>query len=68
MEAVLQITTDQFQDIAAKAYGAESSVAGVVEKSIHGGLPGEALNNEAVARSIQSAAGVLTRHTTERAE
>ena len=61
------LTADQFQDIAAKARSAEASVAGAVGKAIRGGSWGS-LNNEAVARSIETAAGVLARHTAERAE
>jgi hypothetical protein len=61
------LTAEQFQDIEAKGRSAESSVAGAVGKAIRGGSWG-ALNNEAVARSIETAAGVLARHTAERAE
>jgi hypothetical protein len=61
------LTADQFQDMAAKARSAEASVAGAVGKAIRGGSWGS-LNNEAVARSIETAAGVLARHAAERAE
>jgi hypothetical protein len=62
----INITEDQFQDIEAKARKAESSVAGAVGKAIRGGSWGS-LNNEAVATFIETFAGVLARHTTERA-
>lgn len=61
------ITANQFQDMEAKARSTEASVAGIVGKAIRGGSWGS-LNNEALARSIETAAGVLARHTTERIE
>ncbi len=62
----VKISADEFQDIEAKARKAESSVAGAVGKAIRGGSWGS-LNNEAVATFIETFAGVLARHTTERA-
>lgn len=62
----VKISEDEFQDIEANARKAESSEAGAVGKAIRGGSWGS-LNNEAVARFIETFAGVLARHTTERA-
>ena len=61
------LTADQFQAIEAKARSVESAAAGVIGKAIRGGSWGS-LNNEAVARSLETAAGVLARHSAERAE
>lgn len=67
--AFADITIDEarFQEIEAHARMAEASVAGAVGKAIRGGSWG-ALNNEAVAKLVETAAGVLSRHMTERAD
>ncbi|WP_445369260.1 hypothetical protein ACH5Y9_08380 [Methylomonas sp. BW4-1] len=63
------ITIDEagFQAIEAQARKAEASVAGAVGKAIRGGAWG-ALNNEAVAKLAETAAGVVARHITERGQ
>lgn len=63
------VTIDEagFQSIEAHARKAEASVAGAVGKAIRGGSWGS-LNNEAVAKLVETAAGVVARHMTERAE
>lgn len=67
--AFVDIIIDEarFQEIDAHARMAEASVAGAVGKAIRGGSWG-ALNNEAVAKLVETAAGVLARHMTERAD
>lgn len=63
------VTIDEaaFQEIEAHARKAEASVAGAVGKAIRGGSWG-ALNNEAVAKLVETTAGVVARHVTERAQ
>lgn len=56
-----------YEDLEATARNAEATTAGAVGKAIRGGSFGS-LNNEAVARVIETAAGVLARHTVERAQ
>jgi len=61
--ASAKITIDEagFQEIKA-----EASVAGAVGKAIRGGSWGS-LNNEAIAKLVETATGVVARHITERA-
>ena len=61
-----KITKAEFEEIEANARSSESATADVVGKAIRGGSWG-ALNNEAVAKVVETVAGVLARHTTERA-
>lgn len=63
----VRLTAEQFQQIEAKARSVESAVAGIVGKAIRGGTVA-ALNNEALAKVLETAAGVLARHTAERAQ
>lgn len=60
----LSITAQQFEYIQALAKQAEASAASSIGKAIRGGAIGS-LNNEAVARQLETAAGVLARHETE---
>ncbi len=62
-----RIKAEQFEEIEANARNAESTAAEAVGKAIRGGSWG-ALNNEAVAKFIETAAGVLARHVSERAQ
>lgn len=63
----IAITEKRFQSIEAHARKAEAQVAGQIGRAIRGGSWG-ALNNEALAKLIETAAGVLARHTVERGE
>ncbi|MGR8930126.1 MAG: hypothetical protein ACU836_05745 [Gammaproteobacteria bacterium] len=63
----IAITEKRFQTIEAHARKAEAQVAGKVGKAIRGGSWG-ALNNEAIAKLVETAAGVLARHAVERGE
>lgn len=65
--ADISIDEAGFQEIEAHSRKAEASVAGAVGKAIRGGSWG-ALNNEAVAKLVETAAGVVARHVTERAQ
>lgn len=65
--ATVTIDEADFQEIEAHARKAEASVAGAVGKAIRGGSWGS-LNNEAVAKLVETAAGVVARHVTERAQ
>ena len=65
--ATVTIDEEDFQEIEAHARKAEASVAGAVGKAIRGGSWG-ALNNEAVAKLVETAAGVVARHVSERAQ
>ena len=62
----LDIDKSDFETIEAKARNTESTVGSAVGKAIRGGSWG-ALNNEAVAKFIETAAGVIARHTAQRA-
>lgn len=57
----------RFTEIQARSNAAESMIATAVGKLIRGGSMGS-LNNEALARAAETAAGVIARHTTERVE
>lgn len=59
------VDSNRFAAILADANHAEAIVAGAVGKAIRGGAWGS-LNNEALARVIETAAGVLARHSAER--
>lgn len=61
----IAITEKRFQTIEAHARKAEAQVAGTVGKAIRGGSWG-ALNNEAIAKVVETTAGVLARHAVER--
>lgn len=63
----LSITARQFEYIQALAKQAEASAASSVGKAIRGGAVGS-LNNEAIARQLETAAGVLARHAAERSQ
>jgi hypothetical protein len=63
----LSLTAQQFEYIQALAKQAEASAASSVGKAIRGGAFGS-LNNEAIARQLETAAGVLARHVTERSQ
>lgn len=63
----ISISPQQFENIEAKARQAEASVASKTGKAVRGGSMGS-LNNEAVAQLMETAAGVLARHTSERAQ
>ncbi|AEG00549.1 hypothetical protein [Methylomonas methanica] len=63
----LSITAQQFEYIQALAKQAEASAASSVGKAIRGGAVGS-LNNEAIARQLETAAGVLARHAAERSQ
>lgn len=63
----LSITAQQFETIQALAKQAEASAASSVGKAIRGGAIGS-LNNEAIARQLETAAGVLARHAAERSQ
>ncbi len=58
---------DDFNEIQVRANAAESIMATAAGKAIRGGLIGS-LNNEALARAVETATGVIARHTTERVE
>jgi hypothetical protein len=62
----IKVDNEHFQTIEAYARKAEATIAGTVGKAIRGGSLG-ALNNEAVAKIVETAAGVIARHVTERA-
>jgi hypothetical protein len=57
----------EFTEIQTRANAAEAMIATVVGKAIRGGAIGS-LNNEALARAVETAAGVIARHRTERVE
>jgi hypothetical protein len=61
------LAAGDFALIEANARSAEASVAGAVGKAIRGGSWGS-LNNESLAKFIETAAGVLARQTVERSE
>lgn len=61
----LSLSARQFEYIQATAKQAEASAASSVGKAIRGGAAGS-LNNEALARQLETAAGVLARHAAER--
>lgn len=63
----VSLTAQQFESIQALAKQAEASAASSVGKAIRGGAFGS-LNNEAIARQLETAAGVLARHATERSQ
>lgn len=63
----LSITARQFEYIQALAKQAEASAASSAGKAIRGGAVGS-LNNEAIARQLETAAGVLARHAAERSQ
>jgi hypothetical protein len=65
--ATITINEDKFQKIEAHARKAEAQVAGSIGKAIRGGSWG-ALNNEAIATLLETAVGVVARHTAERGE
>lgn len=65
--AMVSIDAEHFQTIEAHAKRAEAFVASTVGKVIRGGSWGS-LNNEAVAKLIETVAGVVARQLTERAE
>lgn len=65
--AIISISDDKFQDIEARPRNTEAEVAGIIGKAIRGGSWG-ALNNEAIATLVETAAGVLAPHTLERGE
>ena len=58
------VNAEDFQNIEANANQAESVVAGAVGKAIRGGSWGS-LNNEALAKAVETAAGVFARHSVE---
>ncbi|PPK73944.1 hypothetical protein B0F87_11355 [Methylobacter tundripaludum] len=62
-----KIKPEEFEEIEANARNAESLTAEAVGKAIRGGSWGS-LNNEAVAKFIETAAGVLARQVSERAQ
>ncbi len=62
-----KIKAEEFEEIEANARNAESSMAEAVGMAIRGGSWGS-LNNEAVAKFIETAAGVLARHVSERTQ
>lgn len=61
-----QMQASAFTDAEAQANQAESMVATAVGKAIRGGSWGS-LNNEALAKAVETAAGVFARHVAERA-
>lgn len=63
----ISISPQQFENIEAKARQAEATAASRIGKAIRGGSMGS-LNNEAVAQMLETAAGVLAKHTTQRAQ
>lgn len=64
----IKITDEEFnKKILTKANRSEAEIATAVGKAIRGGLIGS-LNNEALAKTIETAAGVVARHTRERFE
>jgi len=63
----ITISNQDFQKIEAHARQAEAFVASNIGKVIRGGSWG-ALNNEAVAKLVETVAGVIARHVTERAQ
>ena len=58
-------TPESFMEVETRASQAETSIAGSIGKAIRGGSWG-ALNNEAVAKLVETAAGVIARHQMER--
>lgn len=62
-----KITADKFNKIVTKAKQSEAAIATVVGKAIRGGFVGS-LNNEALAKTIETATGVVARLTRERFE
>ncbi|OQW42586.1 MAG: hypothetical protein A4S08_11520 [Proteobacteria bacterium SG_bin4] len=58
---------DYFRKIETNANTSEATIATAIGKAIRGGSMGS-LNNEAIAKTIETAAGVVARHTTERFE
>jgi len=60
-----QMPASAFTDAEAQANQAESMVATAVGKAIRGGSWGS-LNNEALAKAVETAAGVFARHVAER--
>ena len=62
----INIDEERFQEIEARGRKAEAFVASAVGKAIRGGSWGS-LNNETVAKLVETAAGVIARHSNERA-
>ncbi|MGH8549248.1 MAG: hypothetical protein ACRERU_11750 [Methylococcales bacterium] len=62
-----KVDLDDFIEIQMRANAAEAMIASTAGKAIRGGSMGS-LNNEALARAVETAAGVIARHTTERVE
>jgi hypothetical protein len=62
-----KITFERLNIIQTHANAAESMIATAAGKAIRGGVFG-ALNNEALARAVETAIGVMARHTTEQVE
>jgi hypothetical protein len=63
----ITLTKAEFEKLEANARKAEAFVATTVGKVIRGGSWG-ALNNEAVAKLVETLAGVVARHSAERAQ
>ena len=61
----VSITKEKFNEIETDANRSEAAIATAVGKAIRGGFVGS-LNNEALAKTIETAAGVISRQTTER--
>lgn len=63
----IRVSPEQFENIESNARQAEASVASSVGKAIRGGSMGS-LNNEAVAQLLETVAGVLAKHKSQRAQ
>lgn len=63
----INVSPQQFENIESNARQAEASVASNVGKAIRGGSMGS-LNNEAVAQLLETVAGVLAKHKSQRVQ
>lgn len=63
----IRVSPEQFENIESNARQVEASVASSVGKAVRGGSMGS-LNNEAVAQLLETVAGVLAKHKSQRAQ